>query len=190
MARVLDARAVAEAVTAMADEIAGRADDGPWAIVGIRRGGEHLAKRLAEKLRAKVGKDRVVLGFVDITLYRDDGFGPNDWPEIGATDILFAPRDYTVVLVDDVLYTGRTVRSALDVMLDYGRPRAVRLAVLVDRGLRELPIAADFVGHKIATTVNQHVDVQLTESGAKEDAVVVTERAPKTAEAKGLKGGG
>ncbi len=181
MGRVLDAAGIAKAIDAMADEIAGRADDGPWAIVGIRRGGEHLARRLAERLRGRVGKDRVVLGFVDITLYRDDGFGPNDWPEIGATDILFSPPDYTVVLVDDVLYTGRTVRSALDVMLDYGRPRAVRLAVLVDRGLRELPISADFVGHRLSTTPNERVDVRLTESGAAEDEVEVGERTPKKA---------
>ncbi len=179
MTRVLDAAGIAKALAAMADAIAGRAEDGPWAIVGIRRGGEHLARRLTELLRAKVGRDKVVLGFVDITLYRDDGFGPNDWPEIGATDILFAPRDYTVVLVDDVLYTGRTVRSALDVMLDYGRPRAVRLAVLVDRGLRELPISADFVGHRMTTTANERVDVRLTESGAADDAVEVSERVHK-----------
>ncbi len=179
MGRVLDAAAIATALDAMADEIAGRSTDGPWAIVGIRRGGEHLARRLTERLRAKVGQDKVVLGFVDITLYRDDGFGPNDWPEIGATDVLFAPRDYTVVLVDDVLYTGRTVRSALDVMLDYGRPRAVRLAVLVDRGLRELPISADFVGHRVTTSANQRVDVRLTEGGAAADEVEVSERAHK-----------
>ena len=179
MTRVLDAAAITKALDAMADEIAGRAEDGPWAIVGIRRGGEHLARRLTERLRKKVGEDKVVLGFVDITLYRDDGFGPNDWPEIGATDVLFAPRDYTVVLVDDVLYTGRTVRSALDVMLDYGRPRAVRLAVLVDRGLRELPISADFVGHRMTTAANERVDVRLTESGAAEDEVEVSERVHK-----------
>lgn len=179
MTRVLDSQGVVKALNAMVDAIAGRSEDGPWAIVGIRRGGEHLARRLTELLRAKIGKERVVMGFVDITLYRDDGFGPNDWPEIGATDILFAPREHTVVLVDDVLYTGRTVRSALDVILDYGRPRAVRLAVLVDRGLRELPVAADFVGHRIETTANQHVSVQLTESGAPEDGVFVTERPQK-----------
>jgi pyrimidine operon attenuation protein / uracil phosphoribosyltransferase len=169
MAQVLDASAIEDAVGSMARAIAARKGDGPWAIIGIRRGGELLAKRIAEALGAIVGRERVVLGFVDITLYRDDGFGPNDWPQIGKTDLPFAPRDYTVVLVDDVLYTGRTVRSALDVILDYGRPRAVRLAVLVDRGLRELPIAADFVGHAIATTATQHVDVRA-------DAVHVNER--------------
>jgi len=179
MTRVLDAAAIAKCVDTIVAEIAARAEDGPWAIVGIRRGGEHLARRIAERLKARTGDTRVVLGFVDITLYRDDGFGPNDWPAIGATDLLFAPRDYTVVLVDDVLYTGRTVRSALDVILDYGRPRAVRLAVLVDRGLRELPISADFVGHRLTTTTSQRVDVQLTEAGAASDAVEVMERPHK-----------
>jgi pyrimidine operon attenuation protein/uracil phosphoribosyltransferase len=172
MAQVLDSSAIADSIDRMAQAMAARAGDGPWAIVGIRRGGETLAKKLGEKLGALVGKDRVVLGFVDITLYRDDGFGPNDWPQIGKTDLPFAPRDYTVVLVDDVLYTGRTVRSALDVILDYGRPRAVRLAVLIDRGLRELPIAADFVGHAVATTKAQHVDVR-------DDSVHVTDKVAK-----------
>lgn len=180
MALVLDASAIAAAIDRLALAIAQKPNDGPWAIVGIRRGGEHLATRLAEKLRAHAGGDKVVLGFVDITLYRDDGFGPNDWPHIGKTDLPFAPRDYTVVLVDDVLYTGRTVRSALDVILDYGRPRAVRLAVLVDRGLRELPIAADFVGQVLTTTANQHVDVKL---GAV-DAVEVSERVVKKKESR------
>jgi pyrimidine operon attenuation protein/uracil phosphoribosyltransferase len=179
MSRVLDAEAVSKCVDAIVAQIASLTEDGPWAIVGIRRGGEHLARRIAERLKTRAGDGNVVLGFVDITLYRDDGFDPNDWPEIGATDLLFPPRQYTVVLVDDVLYTGRTVRSALDVILDYGRPRAVRLAVLVDRGLRELPIAADFVGHRLTTTASQHVDVQLTEAGAVSDAVEVAERAQK-----------
>ena len=174
MAQVLDSSAIEDGIARMAKAMAERAGDGPWAIVGIRRGGETLAKRLVDKLKALVGDDKVVLGFVDITLYRDDGFGPNDWPQIGKTDLPFAPRDYTVVLVDDVLYTGRTVRSALDVILDYGRPRAVRLAVLVDRGLRELPIAADFVGHALSTTASQHVDVR-------DDSVHVSERAIKPA---------
>lgn len=182
MGHVLDAAAIANAVDALATAIAGKTADGPWAIVGIRRGGEHLARRITERLKAKVGDERVTLGFVDITLYRDDGFGPHDWPQVGVTDLRFAPRDYTVVLVDDVLFTGRTVRSAVDVILDYGRPRAVRLAVLVDRGLRELPIAADFVGHVLSTTSSEHVDVQLTETGAAADAVVVS---PKVARTKG-----
>lgn len=176
MRQVLDANAIANAVDGLVTAIANKSADGPWAIVGIRRGGEHLARRIAAGLKAKVGDDRVALGFVDITLYRDDGFGPHEWPQVGVTDLRFAPRDFTVVLVDDVLYTGRTVRSAVDVILDYGRPRAVRLAVLVDRGLRELPIAADFVGHSLTTTRNEHVDVQLTEAGAAADAVHVAPR--------------
>jgi pyrimidine operon attenuation protein/uracil phosphoribosyltransferase len=134
-----------------------------------------LAKRLAHLLFQRTGEEPP-LGFVDITLYRDDGFGPHEFPKVGVTHIPFDLQTYTVVLIDDVLYTGRTVRAALDAILDYGRPRAVRLAVLIDRGLRELPIAADYVGTTLATTRDQHVDVQLIESGAQEDAVIVQTR--------------
>ena len=114
-----------------------------------------------------------VLGMVDITLYRDDGFGPNDWPDVGITEIPFRLREHTVVLVDDVLFTGRTVRSALGAILDYGRPRSVRLAVLVDRGHRELPIQSDFTGTVLETELNDRVEVMLTEAGAESDSIIV-----------------
>ena len=114
---------------------------------------------------------------VDITLYRDDGFGPHDWPQIGVTRIDFRLKEHTVVLVDDVLFTGRTVRAALDAILDYGRPKAVRLAVLIDRGLRELPIRPDAVGLTMTTRPDQHVDVRLVAAGDATDAVVVHEKA-------------
>jgi len=172
---VLDSSGIAAALEEMAQAIASQANDGPWAVVGIRRGGEPLARRLAERLRDITGHEPQ-MGTVDVTLYRDDGFGPNEWPSVGVTEIPFELKKHTVVLVDDVLYTGRTVRAALDAILDYGRPRAVRLAVLVDRGLRELPIRADAVGLSIDTSVQEHVDVQLTENGAEQDAVVVTSR--------------
>lgn len=156
----------------MADQLLAHPGDGPWAIIGIRRGGDYLAGRLAEIFASRL-HERPLVGAVDITLYRDDGFGPRDFPEVGITHINFDTAAYTIVLVDDVLYTGRTVRAALDVILDYGRPRAVRLAVLVDRGLRELPISADAVGLKVSTHADEHVEVRLTEAGAQHDAVVV-----------------
>lgn len=169
---VLDAQAVADAIGAMAQALCAASQDAPWAVIGIRRGGEPLAQRLAARMGDLSGT-APPLGAVDITLYRDDGFGPNDWPEVGVTELPFDLKDYTLVLVDDVLYTGRTVRAALDAILDYGRPRAVRLAVLVDRGLRELPIRADAVGQLLDTRPDEHVQVQLAPSRAESDRVVV-----------------
>ena len=170
----LDAAGIDRALRKMADDLASRKGDGPWAVVGIRSGGEPIAERLAEHLCSKTGQEPA-RGTVDVMLYRDDGFGRTDWPEVGVTDIPFDLKSHTVILVDDVLYTGRTVRAALDAILDYGRPRAVRLAVLVDRGLRELPIGADAVGHVLDTSVADHVDVQMKSSGAEADAVILTE---------------
>ncbi|MBI3178922.1 MAG: bifunctional pyr operon transcriptional regulator/uracil phosphoribosyltransferase PyrR [Deltaproteobacteria bacterium] len=172
---VLDAAAVHKALTAMAEGLLARKSDAPLALVGIRRGGEPLAQRLARLIAKKV-RHEPPIGKVDITLYRDDGFGPHDWPVVGVTEIPFDLTAHTVVLVDDVLYSGRTVRAAIDAILDYGRPRAVRLAVLVDRGLRELPIGADVVGLSLSTKPNEHVDVQLVETGAQADQVVVRAR--------------
>ena len=161
------------ALEKMADDLAQRASDAPWAVVGIRRGGEHLANRLALMLRKRIEAE-VPVGYVDITLYRDDGFGPHDWPQVGVTDIPFELRSHTVILVDDVLYTGRTVRAAIDAIIDYGRPLAIRLAVLVDRGLRELPIKADTAGFHIETSPTQHVGVHLVDQGAERDRVTIS----------------
>lgn len=163
---------IAAALDAMAKTICERPGDGPWAVIGIRRGGENLARRLARRIAKRTGTEPPI-GMVDITLYRDDGFGPHDWPVIGETKIGFRLRDHTVVLVDDVLYTGRTVRAAIDVLLDYGRPRALRLAVLVDRGLRELPIRGDAVGETLETQPWEHVDVMVAEESDPADAVTV-----------------
>ncbi len=171
---VLTGADIEAAVDKMATDLIELDGEGPWAVVGIRRGGEELARRLAKKLEAVHGV-APELGMVDITLYRDDGFGPHDWPRIGPTTIEFPLREYVVVLVDDVLYTGRTVRSAMGALLDYGRPRMLRLAVLVDRGLRELPIEAQAVGTKVSTTADQHVEVSL-EGDTDEQYVRITAR--------------
>lgn len=134
------------------------------ALVGIRTGGYPLAQRLASLL-SEAERLPVPLGAVDITLYRDDVFVGLPRPEVGATELPFSLPGRTIVLVDDVLYTGRTVRAALDALMDYGRPRAVQLAVLVDRGHRELPIQADYVGLRVDTTRRESIRVTLRELG-------------------------
>jgi pyrimidine operon attenuation protein/uracil phosphoribosyltransferase len=169
---ILDAAAVEQAVATMAETLAAKKGDAPLAVVGIRRGGEPLALRLATHLERLTGHKPPV-GTVDITLYRDDGFGPHDFPVIGTSRIGFDIPKHTVVLVDDVLYTGRTVRAALDAILDYGRPKAVRLAVLVDRGLRELPVAADAVGKSVQTRADEHVTVKLASAASPEDVALI-----------------
>ena len=146
------------------------------AIVGIRRGGVHLAGRLRARLAALLGQEPPV-GTMDIALYRDDLDEKGAVPVVGPTDVRFPIDGKTIVLVDDVLYTGRTVRAALDELVDFGRPRRVWLLVLVDRGGRELPIAADFVGTRLSVDDGEDVQVRLREAGAPEDAVVVTRRA-------------
>jgi len=152
---------------------AGAAKD--LAIVGIRRGGVHLAQRLRKELADALGTEPP-LGTLDIALYRDDLAEKGAAPVIGPTEIRFPVQGKTIVLVDDVLYTGRTVRAALDELVDFGRPRRVWLAVLVDRGGRELPNAADFAGAKLEVPDDDDVQVRLVEAGAAEDAVVVKPR--------------
>jgi pyrimidine operon attenuation protein / uracil phosphoribosyltransferase len=169
---VLDEKAIEQALDKMASEMAACNEETPIALIGIRRGGAHVASLLIPKLEKLLGL-KPPLGSVDISLYRDDGFNPNDWPNVGVTDIPFSMRDYCVILVDDVLFTGRTVRSALDAILDYGRPKAVKLATLVDRGCRELPIQPDVVGATLSTEKNAHVDVQLVADGAQVNRVIL-----------------
>jgi pyrimidine operon attenuation protein/uracil phosphoribosyltransferase len=175
----MDARDISRAVGRISREIAERARAAKagreLAIVGIRRGGVHLAERLRRELREALGAEPPA-GTLDIALYRDDLAERGAAPVIGPTEIRFPIQGKTIVLVDDVLYTGRTVRAALDELVDFGRPRRVWLAVLVDRGGRELPIAADFVGARVDVPDDQDVQVRLVESGAPEDAVVVKPR--------------
>lgn len=145
---------------------------GDWALVGIVTGGQHLAARLADRI-AKISGARPSTGSVDITLYRDDLYTGLEKPVLGDTDLPFSLSGMGVILVDDVLFTGRTVRAAMDAIMDYGRPRFIKLAVLVDRGHRELPIAADFVGRTLQTDISDRVRVDLTESGKAADGVRV-----------------
>jgi len=175
----MDAVEIGQAVTRLARDIAGRARaagaDEALAIVGIRRGGVHLAARLRAELTRLLGHEPPV-GTLDIALYRDDVAARGATPVVGPTDIRFPVQGKTILLVDDVLYTGRTVRAALDELVDFGRPRRVWLAVLVDRGGRELPIAADFAGARLEVAEGQDVQVRLREGGAAQDAVVVSGR--------------
>jgi pyrimidine operon attenuation protein/uracil phosphoribosyltransferase len=145
---------------------------GDWALVGIVTGGQHLALRLAGRIEAISGA-RPNTGMVDITLYRDDLYTGLEKPVLGETKLPFELSGTGVILVDDVLFTGRTVRAAMDAIMDYGRPRFIKLAVLVDRGHRELPIAADFVGRTLQTLLTDRVRVDLTEAGKSADGVRV-----------------
>ncbi|MFT5430754.1 MAG: pyrimidine operon attenuation protein/uracil phosphoribosyltransferase [Myxococcota bacterium] len=151
----------------------GLLEDGGLALVGIHRGGVPLAERLKARLDRHLGDTPVPLGKVDITLYRDDATIGLPQPIVGPTELDFDITGRNLVLVDDVLYTGRTVRAALDALTDFGRPRRILLAVLLDRGHRELPIQPDVVGLTVTTKCDEEVEVELTELGADTDRVVV-----------------
>jgi pyrimidine operon attenuation protein/uracil phosphoribosyltransferase len=161
----MDADRMSRALTRMAHEILERnrgLDE--LALVGIRTRGVPIARRLAKSLR-EINGDDVPTGALDITLYRDDlmrnAVGPQ--PLVRRTEIPFSIDDRKILLVDDVLYTGRTIRAALEALIDFGRPRAIQLIVLVDRGHRELPIKADYVGKNLPTSLKQSVQVRLQE---------------------------
>ncbi len=171
--RILDSAAIERALTRIAHEILekNRSLDG-LGIVGIQTRGVPLAHRLRAKLEAIEGRAPSV-GVLDINLYRDDLTRIAEHPVLRRTEIPFDLDDAAVVLVDDVLFTGRTVRSALDALMDLGRPRWIQLAVLVDRGHRELPIRADFVGKNVPTSRAEQVDVRLSETDGGADEVWV-----------------
>ena len=141
--------------------------DGPVAVVGIRTRGEPLGRRIAERLAADTGRE-IGFGVLDIGFYRDDLSRRRGAPLVRATEIDFDLDEATVILVDDVLQTGRSIRAALQALLDFGRPSIIRLAVLVDRGGRELPIAADFVGTTLQAEPGQRICVKLTEIDGEE----------------------
>jgi len=144
-------------------------------LVGIHTCGVHLAKRIARKIE-EVEHKSIPVGILDITLYRDDLLLRKDHPVIKKTDIPFDLSNKIVVLVDDVLYTGRTIRAAMDELIDFGRPAMIQLAVLVDRGHRELPIRADYIGKEIHTSKDDRVKVLLQEEGYPEDKVILVEK--------------
>ena len=171
---VMDADRISRALTRIAHEIVERnrgIDE--LSLVGVRSRGVPLARRIAKALQNIAG-DEVQTGALDITLYRDDlmrhAVGPQ--PLVRRTEIPFSIDDRVIVLVDDVLFTGRTTRAALDALIDFGRPRAIQLVVLVDRGHRELPIKADYVGKNLPTARRENVHVRLTDTDGVDEVSV------------------
>lgn len=140
-------------------------------IVGIQRGGVHLAKRLANRIK-DIENVVIIVGSLDISLYRDDIGIRKEQPVVRKTEIPCDITDKKIVLVDDVLFTGRSIRAAMDALMDFGRPAQIQLAVLIDRGHRELPIRADYVGKNIPTSMSESIEVQLEEEGL-EDRVLL-----------------
>jgi pyrimidine operon attenuation protein/uracil phosphoribosyltransferase len=174
-ALILDRAGIDRALTRIAHEILEKNKGAKDLIlVGIQRGGVHLAKRLAARIKEIEGVEPPV-GSLDITMYRDDLTTRKSQPVPQATDIAFDIQDKMMVLVDDVIFTGRTIRAALNSVMDYGRPRRIQLAVLVDRGHRELPIRADYVGKNLPTSAKEKVDVMLAEDGVEERVVILGE---------------
>ena len=174
-ALILDKAGIERALTRIAHEILEKNKGAKGlAVVGIQRGGVHLAKRLAAKIHEIEGVD-VPVGSLDITMYRDDLTTRKSQPVPQATDIAFDIQDRVIVLVDDVLFTGRTIRAALNSIMDYGRRKSIQLAVLLDRGHRELPVRADFVGKNLPTSAREKVEVTLAEDGVEEKVVILGE---------------
>jgi pyrimidine operon attenuation protein/uracil phosphoribosyltransferase len=171
---LLNAEQIQRTIRALADQIADQTSpDNDLAIIGIRSRGEILAQRLADQLAQKLGKS-IPCGTLDITLYRDDLNAPHggSQPQVRTTEIGFNVDEKTIILVDDVLYTGRSTRAALDALIDLGRPKAIRLAVLVERAGREFPIQADYVGCVADVGPQQSIQVNLIESDGQDEVIV------------------
>ena len=168
---ILDAPAIQRALTRIAHEIAERNErSAEVALIGIPVGGDHLAARLA-KILAGIWKHPVPSGILDVTMHRDD-LDSLVSPTVHATEIPFDVNGKTIVLVDDVLFSGRTTRAAMDALNDFGRPKKIQLAVLIDRGHRELPIKADFVGKNVPTADNEKICVRLVENDGVDEVVL------------------
>ena len=169
---VMESQEIRRTLERLAGEIHDDAvDAGKLALVGIHTGGVFLARRIRDLIEERFGL-KVPVGTLDITLYRDDWTRLHTQPVVKATELPFPIDEREVVLVDDVLYTGRTIRAALDALVDYGRPKRVQVAVLVDRGRRELPICGQFVGIEIRTLEDEMVNVLLTEKDATDQVVI------------------
>jgi len=172
-AKILDQDTIGRILMRIAHEILEKnKDTQDLALVGIRNRGAYLAIRLAACIES-IEQVKVPVGILDITLYRDDLTMVAAQPVVHKTEIDFDVTGKKIVLVDDVLYTGRTVRSALDALMDLGRPKSIQLTVLIDRGHRELPVRADFVGKNIPTSQNEIVEVRLQETDGKDEVVIV-----------------
>ena len=173
-ARLLSQKEIARSLTRLSHEIIEKNGDfSKLAFVGIRTRGEILGQRLHQLVETLTGEE-IPFGTLDVTFYRDDFRTNLGSPKVGASNLLFEVDGKNVVLIDDVLYTGRTIRAAMDEIFSYGRPDSIQLGVLVDRGHRELPIRADFVGKNYPTSINEHIHVHVEEID-KEDAVLLME---------------
>ncbi|WP_275587810.1 bifunctional pyr operon transcriptional regulator/uracil phosphoribosyltransferase PyrR [Sporolactobacillus spathodeae] len=174
--KIMDEKAVARALTRLAHEIIER-NEGVESVVliGIKTRGIYLADRLAQRIH-NIEKRSVTVGELDITLYRDDLRQKKEDPEILGSDIPVSIEGKTVILCDDVLYTGRTARAAMDALMDIGRPQRIQLAVLVDRGHRELPIRPDYVGKNIPTAKNELISVRLDEADGEDSVLIFSTR--------------
>ena len=194
---LLDDRKINRAIARIAHEILERNSGAEsLVLIGILTRGAYLAKRIAAQIKEIEGAE-VPVGLLDINLYRDDVHSKLDQPIIQRTEILFDVVDRNIILVDDVLFTGRTIRAALDAIVDFGRPRSIQLAVLIDRGHRELPIRPDYVGKNIPTSRDDRVLVRLDEKDDREVVVAVkgalkkaAKKSGKTADATSKKKGG
>jgi len=168
---ILNAAAMQRALTRIAHEIAERNEtSGDVVLVGIQRGGVFLAQRLG-KILGEIWKNPVLIGTLDVGMHRDD-LGQNAAPQMQPTVIPFDVTGKTVILVDDVLFSGRTTRAALDALNDFGRPKKIQLAVLIDRGHRELPIKADFVGKNVPTAPSERINVRFREEGGEDEVAL------------------
>ena len=171
-AQIIDEAGFERTITRLAHEILEKNKGAESiVIVGIRTRGEFIARRIARKIEEVEGVT-LKIGSLDITLYRDDLLGKLEQPQLKGTDIIFDLNDKNVILIDDVLYTGRTIRAALDELIDLGRPKTIQLAVLVDRGHRQLPIRADYVGKNVPTSSSESIRVHVREVDG-EDAVLL-----------------
>ena len=176
---VLDSQTMSRCISRISYEILEKGSDiKKLAIVGIRTGGEYLGKRIQQKIES-IENCKIAYGVIDITLYRDDLSHSNAQPTLKGTDLPFPISGSRIILVDDVLYTGRTIRAALDAIIDFGRPSKVELACLVDRGHREVPIRPDYVGKNLPTNRNEFVRVRLSEMNYKDGVYLISEEHSK-----------
>jgi pyrimidine operon attenuation protein/uracil phosphoribosyltransferase len=175
-AKIMDKEAMERALLRIAHEIVEKSrDTRTLAIIGIRNRGAYLAERISDYIK-KIEKNEIPVGILDITLYRDDLTTIAEQPQVHKTEIDFDITGKKIVLVDDVLYTGRTIRCALDALIDFGRPRYIQLAVLIDRGHRELPIRADYIGKNVPTSLKESVQVKITEADGIDEVTILEQR--------------
>lgn len=171
-AKIMDKEAIEKSITRIAHEVLeNNKDTANLAIIGIKNRGAYIGKRLAGKI-GKISGVKPLVGDLDITLYRDDLTKIAEQPVVHATEIDFNIDGKNIILADDVLYTGRTIRCALDALIDFGRPGHIQLAVLVDRGHRELPIRADYVGKNVPTSLKEVIEVKLSEVDGKDEVII------------------